>query len=249
MPSLVEKAIGRYLKALKLRQYQNTTVAFTELLNEAISCYSDDDQLERSLASIKIAQGEREEALSIYRSLLLKLNRYYVWKELSDATDDKTLKISALCKAIISESQDKFLGSVHLALAGLLIEENQLEAAKGELNTFKNTYQREGWGPNDEYKRLVQLIPDSVVGTSDNNQFYLDHVLPAEEFVYSDIEWTTLVVCDIYTQKKNDREIERAKLVSADGVEISVRLKTLKEKKNKVKGTCYDVKIIKHEDG
>ena len=249
MPSLVEKAIGRYLKALKLRQYQNTTVAFTELLNEAISCYSDDDQLERSLASIKIAQGEREEALSIYRSLLLKLNRYYVWKELSDATDDKTLKISALCKAIISESQDKFLGSVHLALAGLLIEENQLEAAKGELNTFKNTYQREGWGPNDEYKRLVQLIPDSVVGTTDNKPFYLDHILPAEEFVYSDIEWTTLVVCDIYIQKKNNKEIEKAKLVSADGVEISVRLKTLKEKKNKVKGTCYDMKIIKHEDG
>ena len=249
MPSLVEKAIGRYLKALKLRQYQDTNVAFTELLNEAISRYTDGDQLERNLALIRIAQGEKAEALSIYRNLLLKLNRYYVWKELSDATDDKTLKISALCKAIISEPQDKFLGSVHLALASLLIEENQLEVAKGELNTFRNIYQREGWGPNDAYKRLVQLIPDSVVGTTDNKPFYLDHILPAEEFVYSDIEWTTLVVCDIYIQKKNNKEIEKAKLVSADGVEISVRLKTLKEKKNKVIGTCYDVKIIKHEDG
>ena len=249
MPSLVEKAIGRYLKALKLRQYQDTNVAFTELLNEAISRYTDGDQLERNLALIRIAQGEKAEALSIYRNLLLKLNRYYVWKELSDATDDKTLKISALCKAIISEPQDKFLGSVHLALASLLIEENQLEVAKGELNTFRNIYQREGWGPNDAYKRLVQLIPDSVVGTTDNKPFYLDHILPAEEFVYSDIEWTTLVVCDIYIQKKNNKEIEKAKLVSADGVEISVRLKTLKEKKNKVKGTCYDMKIIKHEDG
>jgi len=117
------------------------------------------------------------------------------------------------------------------------------------LNTFRNTYQREGWGPNDAYKRLVQLIPDSVVGTTDNKQFYLDHILPAEEFVYSDIEWTTLVVCDIYTQKKNDKEIERAKLISTDGKEISVRLKTLKEKKNNIIGTCYDGKIIKHEDG
>lgn len=249
MPSLVEKAIGRYLKALKLRQYQDSNVAFTELLNEAISRYTDGDQLERNLALIRIAQGEKAEALSIYRNLLLKLNRYYVWKELSDATDDKTLKISALCKAIISEPQDKFLGSVHLALASLLIEDNQLEVAKGELNTFRNTYQSEGWGPNDEYKRLAQLIPDSIVGAPDNKKFYLDHILPAEEFVYSDIEWTTLVVYDIYTQKKNDKEIEKAKLVSTDGVEISVRLKTLKEKKNKVIGTCYDVKIIEHEDG
>ena len=249
IPSLVEKAIGRYLKALKLRQYQETKIEFIELLNNAISYYTDDDQLERNLALIRIAQGEKAEALSIYRSLLLRLNRYYVWKELSDATDDKTLKISALCKAIISEPQDKFLGSVHLALADLLIEDNQLEVAKGELNTFKNTYKNEGWGPNDEYRRLVQLIPESVVGVPDNKKFYMDHILPAEEFVYSDIEWITFVVCDIYTQKKNDKEIERAKLVSADGVEISVRLKSLKEKKNKIKGTCYDVKIIKHEDG
>ena len=97
MPSLVEKAIGRYLKALKLRQYQDTNVSFIDLLKEAISRYTDDDQLQRNLALIRIAQGERAEALSIYRSLLLKLNRYYVWKELSDATDDKELKISALC--------------------------------------------------------------------------------------------------------------------------------------------------------
>ena len=249
MPSLVEKAIGRYLKALKLRQYQETKVEFIELLNNAISRYTDDDQLERNLALIRIAQGEKAEALSIYRSLLLKLNRYYVWKELSDATNDKTLKISALCKAIISEPQDKFLGNVHLALADLLIRNNQLEVAKGELNTFRNTYQSEGWGPTDEYKRLVQLIPDSVVGTTNNKQFYLDHILPAEEFVYSEIEWTTLVVCDIYTQKKKDKEIERAKLISVDGKEISVSLKALNEKKNKIIGTCYDAKIIKHEDG
>ena len=249
MPSLVEKAIGRYLKALKLRQYQDTNVSFIDLLKEAISRYTDDDQLQRNLALIRIAQGERAEALSIYRSLLLKLNRYYVWKELSDATDDKELKISALCKAIVSEPQDKFLGSVHLTLAGLLIEDNQLEEAKAELNTFMNTYKSEGWGPNDEYKRLVKLIPESIVGVSDNKQFYSDHILPAEEFVYSGIEWTSFVVCDIYTQKNKDKEIERAKLVSADGVEISVRLKTLKEKKNKVKGTCYDAKIIKQENG
>ena len=43
MPSLVEKAIGRYLKALKLRQYQETDVSFIELLKEAISRYADDD--------------------------------------------------------------------------------------------------------------------------------------------------------------------------------------------------------------
>lgn len=253
MPSLVEKAVGRYLKALKLHQYQDTTEAFIELLNEAISRYIDDDQLIRNLALIRIAQGEKDEALSIYRSLLLKLNRFYIWKELSEATDDKALKISALCKAIISEPQDKFLGNVHLALADLLIEDNQFKEAKVELNTFKKTYQSEGWGPNDEYKRLVKLIPDSVSESvtedANNKQFYLNHILTAEEFVYSDIEWTTLVVCDIYTQKNNNKEIEKAKLVSADGVEISVRLNSLKEKKSKVIGTCYDVKIIKQEDG
>lgn len=248
IPSLVEKAVSRYVKALKAQQYRDVNDTFLELLKEAIDKYPDHDQLERNLALIKIAQGEKEEALVIYRKLVLKLNKFYIWKELADATEDKNLKISALCKAILSEPKDEFLGDVHLSLAKLLIEEELFDVAKQELNTFKDTYQTHEWKPKEDYYILSRLIPHSVEATGDNRRFYTDHLLPAEEFVYSDIEWTTMVVSDIFVQEKNGKKIEKAKLVSADGVEISVRLNVLKEKKNKLIGKCYDVKLITQDD-
>ena len=65
-----------------------------------------------------------------------------MWKELAEATDDVELKISALCKAILSEPNDDYLGDVQLALAKTLISTNQKVIAKRELNKFKETYQR-----------------------------------------------------------------------------------------------------------
>lgn len=246
--SLVEKAISLYINALKIRKYQNVNEQFVILLQEAIKYYPDNDQLERYMALILLAQGEKEKALDTYRKLILKLNRFYVWKELAEATDDRELKVSALCKAILSEPKDDFLGEVHLALAKLLIEDNLLDIAKGELVIVNNTYQRNEWKPKEEYSSLRKLIPDSVQASSDNTKFYSDHQLPADEFVYSDIEWTTMVVSDVYTLKKEGKEMKKARLVSAEGVELSVRLKTLKEKGEKVLGLCYDVKILTHGD-
>ncbi|MBR4365202.1 MAG: hypothetical protein IKP43_00295 [Bacteroidaceae bacterium] len=167
---------------------------------------------------------------------------------MAEATDDVELKISALCKAILSEPNDDYLGEVHLALAKTLISTNQKVIAKRELNKFKETYQRKGWKPKEGYILMSKEISDITDTSSDNKDFYSAHLFPAEEFVYSEIEWTTMVVSDVYKQKKDGRERERAKLVSADGKEVSVRFETLKIKAKKAIGSCYDVKIIDHED-
>ena len=95
---------------------------------------------------------------------------------------------------------------------------------------------------------MSKEISDITDTSSDNKDFYSAHLFPAEEFVYSEIEWTSMVVSDVYKQKKDGRERERAKLVSADGKEVSVRFETLKTKAKKAIGSCYDVKIIDHDD-
>lgn len=246
-PSLVEKTIGRILKALKLQQYSNVKESFLDLLQKAISFYHDDN-LERHLAQIKLSMGKKDEGVAIYRKLLLKSNRFYLWKELADAIDDKKLKISALCKAILSEPKDEFLGDVRLSLAQLLIDENKFDLAKCELNTFKKTYQRLGWNLKNEYVRLSQIIPESVAYPKDNNSYYQENQAVADDFIFSDIDWVSMVVCDIYSQKINNKEIEKAKLVSSEGVEVSVKVKTLHKNKRELIGCCYDVKLINREN-
>ena len=240
-PSLVEKVIKHYFAGLKCNSFRNVTPAFEELLEEACKKY-DDDQLDRNLAILMLAKGNKEKALSIYRTLLLKLNCFYVWKELAEAADDIELKISAYCKAIVSEPKDEFLGDIHLALAKLLIDDGFFPEAKRELQTYAETYQNKGWRVKEEFSHLCSMIQNNVTATDSNVLFYNSHMASAEDFVYSDIDWTTMFIADIYVQKDGDKQVKKSKLVSVDGISIAIKYKKLTASNNYL-GKCYDVKI------
>lgn len=241
-PSLVEKVIKHYFAGLKRNSFNNSAPEFELLLEKAYKQY-DDDQIERDLAIIVLAKGDKEKALSIYRSLLLNLNRFYVWKELAEATDDIELKISAYCKAIISEPKDEFLGDIHLSLARLMMEHGFNQEAKRELQTYVDTYNKNGWRLKDEYYVLSSQVVNSVVQTESNVPFYKSHMASAENFVYSDIEWTTMFVADVYVQNDGERQTKKAKLVSADGIAIAIKYEKLSLSNNNSIGKCFDVKI------
>lgn len=245
-PSLVEKVIKHYFAGLKSDSFRNTAHGFETLLEKACKKY-DDDQLDRNLAALMLAKGDKEKALSIYRSLLLNLNRFYIWKELAEATDDIELKISAYCKAIVSEPKDEFLGDIHLALAKLMIDDGFYPEAKRELQTYADTYCNNGWRLKDEFFSLNSKIPNDVVITDSNVIFYNSHMASAEDFVYSDIDWTTMFIADIYVQKDGDKQIKKAKLVSVEGLSIAIKYKKLTSSNNHI-GKCYDVKIHSKEN-
>ena len=241
-PSLVEKVIKHYFAGLKRNSFNNIAPEFEILLEKACKQY-DDDQLERNLAILMLAKGDKEKALSIYRSLLLNLNRFYVWKELAEATDDVELKISAYCKAIISEPKDEYLGDIHLALAGLMKEQGFNQEAKRELQTYADTYNKNGWRLKDEYNVLSSQVANSVVQTENNIPFYKSHMASAEDFVYSDIEWTTMFIADVYVQKDGAKQIKKAKLVSTDGIVITTKYKNLSLLNTNCIGKCFETKI------
>ena len=240
-PSLVEKVIKHYFSALESIHFRKINERFEPLLREACKKY-DDDQLDRNLALLLMAKGNKDEALSIYRTLLLSLNRFYVWKELAEATSDMELKTSAYCKAIISEPKDEFLGEVHLGLAKILIGKKMFGEAKRELATYSETYRQKGWGLRGEYHNILSQIPNGIIPTDSNIPFYNSHLASAEEFVYSEIEWTTMFVADVYFLK--DKQVKKARLVSSDGLSISINYRKLgKTNNNNIIGSCFDVKI------
>jgi len=240
-PSLVEKVIKHYFAGLKNNSFRNVAPAFETLLEKACKKY-DDDQLDRYFAILMLAKGDKEKALSIYRSLLLNLNRFYVWKELAEATDDIELKMSAYCKAIVSEPKDEFLGDIHLALAKLMIDGGFFREAKRELQTYAETYQNKGWRVKAEFSHLCSMIQNNVTATDSNVLFYNSHMASAEDFVYLDIDWTTMFIADIYAQKVGDKQEKKTKLVSVDGLSIAIKSKKLTASNNYL-GKCYDVKI------
>ena len=244
-PSLAEKAVKHYFSGLKANKFSHINEKFETLLREACRKI-DDDLLDRSLAQLLIAKGNQEEALSIYRTLLLSLNRYYVWKELAEVTDDKELKMSAYCKAIVLEPKDEYLGDVHLGLAELMIDHHLYKEAKRELQTFSNTYHKMGWRLKDEYYSHMAQIPKDITACDSNATFYKSHLESAEAFVYSEIEWTPMFVIDVFTPRGQNVKI--AKLSSADGMETTINSKKLGVNNNNLIGKCFDVKIHKNSD-
>ncbi len=242
-PSLVEKVVKRYFTALKDIGLNTTNANFISLYKQVVNKFKD-EQTERNLAQIYAATKQKEEALSIYRKLLLSLNRFYVWKELADVTDDLNLKISALCKAILSEPKDEFLGEVHLSLAKLMIDQKLYQEAKRELLTYKETYEKNGWKLKYDYSLLCEQLAEGINTTKDNKEFYNSHLDVAEEFVYSDIQWVTMFISQLYTQKNDDgKEIKKAKLVSVKGDEMSIKQNQLQPSDSRFLGSCFDVKI------
>lgn len=247
-PSLVERFVKLYNDSLALASNHVPQKEYEELLQKAINKYPDDDQFPRYLAKAYISWGEEEKAKEEYKKLLLRNNSFYLWKELALISDDSELKLSALCKAILSEPKDEYLGDVHVLLANQLADRGRFPEAKRELKTYEDTYAKNSWPVKQNYIKALERIPQDTVPTDDNTSFYKDHVATAEEFVYSDIPWTDMVIVDVYDKKKNDgKKVRKAKLATKFGEVASVNLHSLPTK-DKVKiGCCFVTKLLKSD--
>ena len=79
----------------------------------------------------------------------------------------------------------------------------------------------------DQLLNLSQ-IPNDVPTAENNNPFYESHMSSAEDFVYSDSDWTTMFIADIYNSKKDGNKIvKKVKLISSDGVSASLKYNKL----------------------
>ena len=249
-PSLAERAIAKCIDAYKINRFKDVTEEFESLLKEAVHRKSDDEQLSRNLGITLFSLGKKEEALYIYKSLLLQLNTFYVWKELAVIADDIQLKVSALCKALIIEKNENFLGEIHLQLAELLIDSHLYANARGELETYYNTYIKNHWRISDLYSQLAKQIPSNIVAAN-NNDFYISHQDVADEFIYSDIEWTPMIVTDVYSKEDGKKAIKKARLCASNGVSVAMNLDTLRKRiqQDITIGMCVDAKLVSNENG
>lgn len=243
-PSLAEKAISKYIDILKTtNRFSNATDEFVNLLKDAVTKLSENDQYKRYLAKLLFVKGNVEEARDIYKELLLSLNDYYVWGELSEMVVDKMLAKSAICKALSRGSSDDYLGNLHLRLADILIEEINYSAALTELKAYYSTYTRKQWNIDEEYHVLMRRIPQGITASEDNRELYEQHKQLIEDYVYSDIEAQEFVVAELY---KNNKQKQRALFVDGN-ISFSVNPESFSELKNCHVGQAYWVKINKTE--
>lgn len=244
-PALVEKTLVALLSACEKHELRRLNERPPAILQKALDAYADNESLMRLWVKAKLAACKDHEALETLRCLIRKQQRFYLWKELADITPDEQLKLSALCKAILLQPKDEFLGKVHFMLALLLKEQGLLSEAQAQINAYVETYRRNGWTPTPEMQALANAMPPGIAPCADVSAFYNAHLDAAHDFLFPDLHWNLLVVMNFFTQinPKTGRKTDKVALADTNGNTLSVNRKQWPSGHSLAKFACVEAKI------
>lgn len=199
-PSLAEKVIqqaGKDAAASEDAQEQNYILPH---IDTSIERFPDNVWLKLDKAKVLLRMGRQDDALIFGIAVAkAKTNDYWAWELLGDivAGTDQIAALGCYCKALSCPADDKFTGKVRLKLARSMIEANDLEAAKHEVETVQ--FQKEKTG---------QRIPDVIThiasqpwfastrANESNAGYYKSHAGAAESLVLSNLPWISANVGD-----------------------------------------------------
>ena len=244
-PALVEKTLVALLSACEKHELRRLNERPPAILQKALDAYADNESLMRLWVKVKLAACKDNEALETLRCLIRKQQRFYLWKELADITPDEQLKLSALCKAILLQPKDEFLGKVHFRLALLLKGQSLLSEAQAQINAYVDTYRRNGWTPTPEMQALANAMPPGIAPCADVSAFYNAHLDAAHDFLFPDLHWNLLVVMNFFTQinPKTGRKTDKVALADANGNTLSVNRRQWPSGHRLVRFACVEAKI------
>jgi hypothetical protein len=221
-PPLAIKALKKAFEQIKLGNLFNNSTKLITAYKTALVKFPKDIWLKREYAILLAKNNEGEEAIKIYKNLVLELgDQSYTWHEfaLLFSEEELDLSIGMLSKAIKQQKDENFLGSTRLDLADKLIKKNKLEEALVELNIYQQYRNGNNKNVSEKFNELRVLVNDIQIQKKDNIDLYKEYIAVAENFAYQDISWTELVFVEKW---KNDKNKE--KLSFTDGNDLSLSI-------------------------
>jgi len=206
---LVLKSLKKVFDFVKIPSNQNDDFSWIlPLYEEALEFFDDDVWILREYATLLHASGRGKEAVKLYKNVILEIgDQAYVWHEFANLikySDSKTA-ISMLYKAISLQRDEDFLGGIHIDLAKLLIDSNDLEGAASELHLYKKHREKKGWKLSEDFYSIYEQVKN--VEVKNNNSFHEGDIVLAEEYVYSDIPWTDMLLYDQWKTKESKERV------------------------------------------
>lgn len=207
-----------------------------------------DEWIKREKALLLIKNNVLNEAIEIYKTLVLSLSdKSYIWSEFSGCFDNKNdLKIGMLSKALLLEKNEDFLGETHLELAKTLIENDLIANAIVELSAYKKHREKKGWKLSETYTSLNYKISKNQNSLQNNQSLYKKYIPLAEEYAYQDIKWVDFVLVEIW---KNDKNKNRYNFSDGQKIEFSIGKQRFKNISNAKIGNILQFKLHKKRIG
>ena len=241
--SLALKALKRAADALSGFN-ADTAGDFSWLIDAystAVSKNPDDDWTIRTKAMLLHRAGRVSEASEIYKDLTLRLgDKYYVWSEFADCVSDTDVKIGMLCKAVLMERNEDFLGQIRLDLAEQLISIGKTAEAAYEIKLHKDHYTAKGWSIKQRVYSLENACGQVGALPENNRALYYEYISHAEEYAYSEIPYTDLVFVDEWTNQEGKKF---QKYVDGNGKEIVINIRKFPQLKRAKLGQVWSLKL------
>lgn len=216
-----------------------------DLYDTAVEKFPDDDWNIRSKALLYLRVGQLEKAKSIYKDLCLKKRKlYYIWSEFADCCEDTRLKTALLCKALSLEKNEDFIGKIRLELARQLIKAKKYENAVVELEQYKKHYTEMEWHINSDFDILLRQCSSVTPAKDKNAAFYEENIPIAEEYAYTDIPYTEMVLVD--KRKNVDGKVVMT-FVNGGDIEFKINKKRFSVLSNSYNGQVWKFKLYKNE--
>lgn len=208
--ALVLRVLKKVTENIKqLNEIPNNVNIFIELFKKAID-KTNDIWLKRDFAILLNKLGKTIESIDIYKKITLELgDQAYIWHEFSKLInqDDTKLPISMLCKASVLQKNEDFLGEIHLDLSKQFIKNNLLEETKIELELYKKHRDEKGWKLSDDFLLLYEKVKEIKLSRDNNKEFYKNNTSIAENYIYEEIPFTSLLIYDVIKTKEGKERV------------------------------------------
>jgi len=240
---LARKSLSLVNKYIKSNNVDTDELQWVlDLYNIALEKFEDDTWLLREYAMLLHKINRTQEAINIYKNIILDLSdQAYIWHEFSKllVNIDINISISMLCKAMSIQKNEDFLGQVHLDLVKLLIEKGLMSEAKTELNSYEKHKNKKGQKLTQEFLLFNNELKE-VKAKENNKSFYNSYLELAEDYIYSDIEWTDLLLFDKFKTKE---EKERLIFTNLHDIELAINPYKFALLKNSKVDEVYQLKL------
>jgi len=198
-PPLVKKVLTGAFKSYRSIQCGDSEIHgyLYEMYEKAANVYANDDTIQRNLAKLYIATGEKDKALEKYKALARDFSsKSYIWKDLSELVDGSKLKIAILSKFFILQREENMMGDARLKMAEAMIAEGMLAEAATELEQYKVYRNKNAWNIPNAYDILSSKLSGTKSSAPNNKAVYARMSPDADEFIFGDIPWQDALLTD-----------------------------------------------------
>ena len=242
---LAIKALKKAFENIKSGGKPEKLTTIISAYDTAVSKFPKDNWLLRERALLQFKNVQHDEAIRAYRNLVLELgDKSYLWHEFSQFVMPADVKSGTgmLCKSVLLEKDESFLGEIRLELADALIKQGLLNEAAIELSIYKMHREFKGWRFSEKYHQLLELLPSPTDAKDNNTVLYQQYAHEAEEFAYHEIECDTLVLTEKW---KNDKGKEKLNFTDGKEIEIAISAKRFPAFKNAEAGDVFQFKVYR----